>query len=111
MEEQSLLFHIGPIWFDGTVAIMSALVCAIIFLIVFICTRNPQLKPTGKQNFIEWVIDFVRGILSDQLPAKEVGNFHLLGFTLFLFVFCLPCICVVFALNIYSWRLHSNTSL
>ena len=86
MEEQSLLFHVGPIWFDGTVAIMSALVCAIIFLIVFICTRNPQLKPTGKQNFIEWVIDFVRGILSDQLPAKEVGNFHLLGFTLFLFV-------------------------
>ena len=27
MEEQSLLFHIGPIWFDGTVAVMSALVC------------------------------------------------------------------------------------
>lgn len=40
MEEQSLLFHIGPIWFDGTVAIMLALVCAIIFLIVFICTRS-----------------------------------------------------------------------
>lgn len=87
MEEQSLLFHIGPIWFDGTVAIMSVLVCAIIFLIVFICTRNPQLKPTGKQNFIEWIIDFVRSILGDQLPAREVGNFHLLGFTLFLFVF------------------------
>ena len=83
MEEQSLLFHIGPIWFDGTVAIMSALVCAIIFLIVFICTRNPQLKPTGKQNFIEWVIDFVRGILSDQLPQGRTS----LGFTLFLFVF------------------------
>lgn len=87
MEEQSLLFHIGPIWFDGTVAIMSALVCAIIFLIVFICTRNPQLKPTGKQNFIEWVIDFVRGIVADNIPGSQVNNFHLLGVTMFLFVF------------------------
>ena len=44
MEEQSLLFHIGPIWFDGTVAIMSALVCAIIFLIVFIWHNKDQQK-------------------------------------------------------------------
>lgn len=87
MEEQSLLFHIGPIWFDGTVAMMTILTCIIIFALVFVCTRNLQMKPTGKQNFIEWVIDFVRGVVADQLPSKEVGNFHLLGFTLFLFVF------------------------
>lgn len=87
MEEQSLLFHIGPIWFDGTVAMMTILTCIIIFALVFVCTRNLQMKPTGKQNFIEWVIDFVRGVVADQLPSKEVGNFHLLGFTLFLFIF------------------------
>ena len=81
------MFHIGPIWFDGTVAMMTIISCVIVFLVVFICTRNMQMKPKGKQNFIEWVIDFVRGIVADNLPGSQVNNFHLLGLTMFLFVF------------------------
>lgn len=87
MEDKSLMFHIGPIWFDGTVAMMTIISCIIVFLVVFICTRNLQMKPKGKQNFIEWVIDFVRGIVADNLPGSQVNNFHLLGVTIFLFVF------------------------
>lgn len=86
MEERSLLFQIGPIWFDGTLILMTLLTCIIIFSVVFFSTRNLQLKPKGKQNFIEYIIDFVRGILSSQLPSREVNNYHLLGFTLFLFI-------------------------
>lgn len=87
MDEKSLMFHIGPIWFDGTVAMMTIISCIIVFLVVFICTRNLQMKPKGKQNFIEWVIDFVRNIVADNLPGSQVNNFHLLGVTMFLFVF------------------------
>ncbi len=87
MEDKSLMFQIGPIWFDGTVAMMTIISCIIVFLVVFICTRNLQMKPKGKQNFIEWVIDFVRGIVADNLPGSQVNNFHLLGVTMFLFVF------------------------
>ena len=87
MEDKSLMFHIGPIWFDGTVAMMTIISCIIVFLVIFICTRNLQMKPKGKQNFIEWVIDFVRGIVADNLPGSQVNNFHLLGVTMFLFVF------------------------
>ncbi|MGI6154622.1 MAG: F0F1 ATP synthase subunit A [Enterococcus lemanii] len=86
MEERSLLFQIGPVWFDGTLILMTLLTCIIVFLLVFICTRNLQIKPKGKQNFIEFIIDFVRGIIKSQLPNKEVNNYHLLGFTLFLFI-------------------------
>ncbi|KAF1305468.1 F0F1 ATP synthase subunit A [Enterococcus saccharolyticus] len=86
MEERSLLFQIGPIWFDGTVILMTLLTCIIVFAVVFICTRNLKMKPTGKQNFIEYAIDFVRGIVSDQLPKKDINNYHFLGFTLFLFI-------------------------
>ncbi|MGX7197157.1 F0F1 ATP synthase subunit A [Enterococcus olivae] len=86
MEERSLLFKIGPLWFDGTVLLMTLLTCVIVFTIVFVCTRNLQIKPKGKQNFIEYIIDFVRGIVSDQLPNKEVNNYHLLAFTLFFFI-------------------------
>lgn len=87
MKEKTLLFHIGPVWFDGTVVLMTLLTCCIVFALVFICTRNLQLKPKGKQNVIEFLIDFVRGILKDSLSSKEVNNFHLLSVTLFLFVF------------------------
>lgn len=66
---------------------MTIISCIIVFLVVFICTRNLQMKPKGKQNFIEWVIDFVRGIVADNLPGSRVNNFHLLGVTMFLFVF------------------------
>ncbi|GAA3017279.1 F0F1 ATP synthase subunit A [Tetragenococcus solitarius] len=87
MDERSLLFHIGPVWFDGTIILMTLLTCVIIFAVVFICTRNLQMKPQGKQNFIEWVIDFVRGVVSSQLPKKEVSNYDFYAFSLFLFIF------------------------
>ncbi|GMG67870.1 F0F1 ATP synthase subunit A [Tetragenococcus halophilus] len=87
MDERSLLFHIGPIWFDGTIILMTLLTCIIVFAVVFICTRNLQMKPKGKQNFIEWVIDFVRGVASSQLPKREVRNYDFYAFVLFLFIF------------------------
>lgn len=87
MEEKSLVFHVGPIWFDGTVCIMVLLTCLIVFLIAFLGTRHLQLKPKGKQNVVEYIVDFVRGILSDNVPKEEVGNLHLLSFTLILFIF------------------------
>ena len=31
-------------------------------------------------------MDFIRGIITDNLPRKEVSNFHLMAFTLFMFV-------------------------
>jgi F-type H+-transporting ATPase subunit a len=86
LEEKTLLFKIGPIWFDGTICMMVLLTCLIVFGIVYFCTRNLQMKPKGKQNVIEYIIDFVRGIITDNMPSKEVSNFHLLSFTMFMFV-------------------------
>ena len=65
---------------------MILLTCAIIFLLVFSCSRNLKLKPTGKQNFLEMIIDFVRGIVSSNLSSKNVNDYHLLAFVAFLFV-------------------------
>jgi F-type H+-transporting ATPase subunit a len=44
------------------------------------------MKPKGKQNVLEFIVDFVRGIVSDNIPKKEVNDYHLLGFTFFMFV-------------------------
>lgn len=87
MNEKSWVFHIGPVWFDGTVTTMIVLTCVIVFFLVFAFTRNLSLKPKGKQNAIEWVIDFTTNIVGDNMPRKEVRNFSLFSFTLFLFIF------------------------
>ncbi|MDR0846815.1 MAG: F0F1 ATP synthase subunit A [Lactobacillales bacterium] len=94
MEAKDIIFSIPfidqllghKLYFDGTVLIMTALAVLIVFLIAFICTRNMKLKPTGKQNFIEWVIDFSRGIAKNNLPKQNVEEFHLICFSLFMFL-------------------------
>lgn len=66
---------------------MIMVTCVIVFFLVYSFTRNLSLKPKGKQNAIEWVIDFTTNIVGDNMPRKEVRNFSLFSFTLFLFIF------------------------
>lgn len=67
--------------------VMMLLVAAIIvFLIAFISTRKLALKPTGMQNFMEWIMDFVKGIIKSNMDWKTGGRFHILGITLIMFI-------------------------
>lgn len=67
--------------------VLTLLVTAIIvFLIAFVATRNLKLKPTGMQNFMEWVMDFVKGIIKNNMDWKTGGRFHILGITLIMFI-------------------------
>ena len=58
----------------------------IVFLIAFFATRRLALKPTGMQNFMEWIMDFVKGIIKSNMDWKTGGRFHVLGITLIMFV-------------------------
>lgn len=86
MNEQSWTFSFLGLDFDGTVCSMVLLTCVIVFAFIFICSRNMQLKPKGKQNVLEYVIDFVNNIISDNLSKSEVPNFSLFALVLFLFI-------------------------
>jgi len=67
--------------------VMMLLVAAIIvFLIAFISTRSLKLKPTGMQNFMEWIMDFVKNIIKSNMDWKTGGRFHILGITLIMFI-------------------------
>ncbi|AMY06633.1 F0F1 ATP synthase subunit A [Staphylococcus condimenti] len=69
-------------------SILMVIITSLIVLVIAIaCTRNLQKRPTGKQNFIEWVFDFVRGIIESNLAWKKGGQFHFLAVTLILFIF------------------------
>ena len=58
--------------FDMASVMMVVITAILVFIIAIICTRNLKKRPTGKQNFIEWVFDFVRGIIEVIWLGKKV---------------------------------------
>lgn len=85
--------HIAPIkefaglHFNMSNVMMIIVASALTFLIAYVCTRKLAMKPTGKQNFIEWVLDFVRGIVSSAMDWKTGSRFLMLGMTLIMYIF------------------------
>ncbi|GKV66282.1 MULTISPECIES: F0F1 ATP synthase subunit A [Sporosarcina] len=79
-----VLFGIG---FNPSNILMLFVTCLIVFLIAVASTRRLQMKPTGMQNFMEWIMDFVKGIIKNNMDWKTGGRFHVLGITLIMFVF------------------------
>src|SRR3954468_5807731 len=73
--------------FNLSNVLMLFITCLIVFLIAFFPTRSLQLRPTGMQNFFEWIMDFVKGIIKNNMDWKTGGRFHILGITLILFLF------------------------
>lgn len=84
--ESHLVIWLGPIAINGIVLLMTALTVAIVFGLIYWSSREMKLKPTGKQNVLEWVLDFTGNIVKGNLAENEVKNFHLLSFTLFSFL-------------------------
>ncbi|PAQ12748.1 F0F1 ATP synthase subunit A [Bacillus sp. FJAT-42315] len=66
--------------------LMITVASTIVFLIAVISTRKLAMKPTGLQNFFEWIMDFVKGIIQSNMDWKTGGRFHALGLTLFLYI-------------------------
>lgn len=73
--------------FNMASVMMVLITAVIVFLLAIICTRNLKKRPTGKQNFIEWIFDFVRGIIEGNMAWKKGGHFHFLAVTLILYIF------------------------
>ncbi|SOB90077.1 F-type H+-transporting ATPase subunit a [Ureibacillus xyleni] len=72
--------------FNLSTVLMLVITAVVVFLIAFIATRNLKLKPTGMQNFMEWIMDFVKGIIKSNMDWKTGGRFHILGITLIMFI-------------------------
>lgn len=86
MEHGKLVEFLG-ITFDLSAVIMLTVAAAIVFLIAVICTRSLALRPTGMQNFMEWILDFVKGMINSTMDWKTGGRFLTLGATLLMFIF------------------------
>lgn len=73
--------------FNLSTILMSTIAAVIVFIIAIVATRNLQLKPTGMQNFIEWVFDFVKSMINSTMDWKTGGRFLTLGVTLLMYIF------------------------
>jgi F-type H+-transporting ATPase subunit a len=75
---------LGPVTFDLTMVLVSVITISIIFILVFWASRRMQLKPTGKQNVLEYVyemtVNFTKGNLGDE-ESKRYNLFFFIAFT------------------------------
>lgn len=67
--------------------LMITVASAIVFIIAVLSTRTLAMRPTGMQNFFEWIMDFVKNIINSTMDWKDGGRFHILGITIIMYVF------------------------
>ncbi|NEO30721.1 MAG: F0F1 ATP synthase subunit A [Symploca sp. SIO3C6] len=81
------LWKIGNLTVHGQVFLSSWFVIALIVIASIAATRNIQRIPQGMQNFMEYVLEFLRDLAKNQLGEKEYRPWLPFIGTLFLFIF------------------------
>lgn len=87
MQEGAPIVQFMGLYFNLTNELMITVASVIVFIIAVVSTRKLAMKPTGMQNFLEWVMDFVKGIINSTMDWKDGGRFHILGITLIMYIF------------------------
>jgi F-type H+-transporting ATPase subunit a len=72
--------------FDLTVILGSVVAAVIVFLIVTLMTRRLTLHPSGAQNVMEYLVDFIGGITGIMMEKKESYKYISFALTTFLFI-------------------------
>ncbi|MBT2683217.1 F0F1 ATP synthase subunit A [Bacillus sp. ISL-37] len=87
MHHEAPLLDLFGLTFNLANLLMITIASALVFIIAVLSTRKLAMKPTGIQNFMEWIMDFVKGIINSTMDWKDGGRFHVLGITLLMYVF------------------------
>jgi F-type H+-transporting ATPase subunit a len=75
------------LYFNLANILMISVASLIVFIIALLSTRTLAMKPTGMQNFFEWIMDFVKNIINSTMDWKTGGRFHVLGITVMMYIF------------------------
>lgn len=87
MHHEAPLRDFMGLTFNLSNVLMITIASVIVFIIAVLSTRSLAMKPTGIQNFFEWIMDFVKGIINSTMDWKDGGRFHILGITLIMYIF------------------------
>ena len=80
-------WYIGNLKIHGQVFLASWFVIALLIIASLAATRNIQRVPSGIQNLMEYVLEFLRDLAKNQLGEKEYRPWLPFIGTLFLFIF------------------------
>ncbi|WP_202079785.1 F0F1 ATP synthase subunit A [Caldalkalibacillus salinus] len=90
--------------------LMVTITAAIVFFIAYAGVRSATSgKPSGMQNFMEWVIDFVRGVVGSTMDMKKGEKFVTLALTIIMFIFVGNFLGIPFAISVdtETWGHHT----
>lgn len=80
--------------------LMIIIASVIVFVLATAGAKSLQLRPTGMQNFMEWVLDFVKGIIGNTMDWKTGGRFLTLGVTIIMYIFVSNMLGLPFSVSI-----------
>jgi F-type H+-transporting ATPase subunit a len=80
-------WHLGPLRVHGQVFMTSWFVIGVLLIASFLASSNVQKIPSGIQNLMEYVLEFLRDLARNQLGEKEYRPWLPFIGTLFLFIF------------------------
>jgi len=87
VEHEAPIHTFMGLQFNLSNVLMITVSSVIVFLIAVLATRALSMKPGGMQNFLEWVVDFVKGIINSTMDWHTGGRFLTLGLTLLMYIF------------------------
>lgn len=82
------IINLGGFNLDLSAILMLFVSCLIVFVLCRLAVRNLSVENPGRlQNFMEWVVEFVQGIVGSAMDLKKGKPYISLGLTLILFIF------------------------
>ena len=88
VHEETILWHLGSMTFHGKTLTMTWITMFVLIVFCLLGVRNlTSGKPGKMQNVLEWIIDFVGNLVSDNMDYKK-GR-PILGYLVTLFMFVL----------------------
>lgn len=88
MEHGSPMATFMGLEFNLSTMLMSTIAAIIVFVIAVLGARNATLVNVGgMQMVMEWVIDFVKGLIASTMDYKKGEQFLSLALTLIMFIF------------------------
>jgi len=106
MKEELVLWHLGNMTFHAKTLVMTWLVMVLVLIFCLMGVRRlTSGKPGKMQNILEWIVDFVRGLVSDNMDYEKGRPLLSYLLTLIVFVFFANMIGLVpnFTFNLFEY--------
>jgi F-type H+-transporting ATPase subunit a len=81
------IIYVGGLQLDLSAIIMLLVTVAIVFVLAMLGVRNLSVEnPSKLQNFMEWIVEFVRNLINSTMDEKKGRPYLSLGLTLMMFI-------------------------